>query len=478
MSELRPRPTGPDALIDALETALGAAALLRDPAEMAPYLADQRGWFTGRAPVVVSPASTAEVSTVLRLASEAGVTVVPQGGNTGLVGGSIPDESGGSIVLSLRRMNRVREVDPVDFTITVEAGCVLAEVQTAAREAGLLFPLSLAAEGSCRIGGNLATNAGGTAVLRYGNTRDLVLGLEVVLADGRIWEGLRRLRKDNTGYKLAQLFVGSEGTLGVITAAVLRLFPMPREVRTALLALRDPRDAGVVLEALRSATGDAVTSFEYMNRASVELALEQVAGNVDPFDRPHDHYLLVELSSARQGAGLLEALESVLAPILEDGGVVDAVLAQSGPQAEALWRIRETIPEAQRLAGAGLKHDVSVPLSRLPELLERGAPAMLAEVPGALVVAFGHFGDGNVHFNLNQPPGMGRAAFMARREAVEHAIYELVAELEGSFGAEHGIGRVKRAYLTRYRPAVEVEAMRRLKRALDPAGILNPGVML
>jgi len=471
-----PRGTGTvPSLAVRLVEALGEEHVLRGEEQVEPYLVDQRGWYRGRAALVVRPGSTQEVARAVALCREAGAGIVPQGGNTGLVGGSVPDDSGAQVVLSLSRLNRVRDIDPIDFTMTVEAGCILAQVQQAAEQAGMLFPLSLAAEGSCQIGGNLSSNAGGTAVLHYGNARDLVLGLEVVLADGRIWNGLRRLRKDNTGYKLSQLFVGSEGTLGIITAAVLKLFPKPREVHTSMIAVRDPAAGLTLLERLRAATGDAVTTFEYVNRPSLALAVAWVEGNRDPFESVHDHYLLVEISGGVGDAALRGALESVLAEAFEDGGVVDAVIAESSAQAQALWRLRETVPEAQKRASASIKHDISVPVSRVPELLERGSALMRETLPDVVVVAFGHVGDGNIHFNANAPPGADAAPFLAARESIHRRMYALVHELDGSFSAEHGVGQLKRDQMREFRPAEELDLMRRIKAALDPDGILNPG---
>ena len=465
----------PDALLQRLTGIVGEAACLRDPGDMAAYAVDQREVYHGVPLAVVRPGSVEEVSQVVAACAAAGVSVVPQGGNTGLCGGSTPDADGRQVVLSLARMNRVRDLDARDFTITVEAGCVLADVQAAAEAAGLLFPLSLAAEGTCQIGGNLATNAGGTAVLRYGNARDLVLGLEVVLADGRIWNGLRRLRKDNTGYKLHQLFVGSEGTLGIITAAVLKLFPRPREVHTAMLAVRDPGAALGVLERLRGASGDAVTTFEYVNRSSLALAVDWVEGNRDPFAERHAHYVLAEVAGGSEAGGLRGALEQVLGEAYEAGEVIDAVIAESSAQAGALWRLRETIPEAQKRASASIKHDISVPVSRVPELLDRGTALMREEVPDVVVVAFGHLGDGNIHFNANARPGADPEGFLAARERVHRRMYALVGELDGSFSAEHGIGQLKLDQMREFRPPVELELMQRIKAALDPQGTLNPG---
>ena len=462
-------------LVARLRAATAPAAVITEPADIAPYLHDQRGIYRAVSPVVVRPGSTAEVADVVRLCREAGVGIVPQGGNTGLVGGSIPDESGRQIVLSLSRMKQVRRIDPLNFTMIAEAGCVLADIQAAADEAGLLFPLSLASEGSCQIGGNLSTNAGGTAVLRYGNARDLVLGLEVVLADGEVWNGLRTLRKDNTGYDLKQLFLGSEGTLGIITAAALKLFPRPAERVTAIAAIAGPRAATELLGHLRDAHGDAVTTYEYMERTCIDFVLRQIPGTREPLATRYDHYLLVELSATRADDGLRIRFEETLAAAFDRGWVLDAALAASGAQAADFWRIRESIPEATKTAGAGLKHDVAVALTDVPSFLEAAIPAVRRLVPTAHVVAFGHLGDGNLHFNLNQPDDLSPEGFLAHRDAVSAVVHDLVVGMNGSFSAEHGIGRMKREALARYKSPVEVALMRRLKRALDPDGVLNPG---
>lgn len=468
----------PTQLVSRLAEIVGEDSCLRNWPEMAVYAIDERQLFEGRPLAVVRPRDTEQVAAIVRECARAGVGVVPQGGNTGLCGGSVPDGSGTQVVLSLSRLNRVRELDTKNFTMTVEAGCVLADVQAAALQRDLLFPLSLAAEGTCQIGGNLATNAGGTAVLRYGNTRDLVLGLEVVLADGRIWNGLRRLRKDNTGYKLSQLFVGSEGTLGIITAAVLKLYPRPRELHTCMIAIRDPDAAVSLLDRLRVASGDAVSTFEYINRPSFELAIDWVEGNRDPFDSAHDHYVLAELSGGSEEGRLLEAFESVLEQALESGEVMDAVMAQNTAQAQALWKIRETIPEAQKRASESIKHDISVPVSSIAELLARGGAMMKELVDDVVVVAFGHIGDGNIHFNANQRPNTSADAFLQAREEIHRRMYDLVSELDGSFSAEHGVGQMKVAQMTQFRPDVELDVMRKIKAALDPAGVLNPGKVL
>jgi len=470
----------PSKVIDRLKAAAGNGGFIDDPDAIEPYVTDERDLYHGVTPLVLRPATTAAVAEIVTICAAAGVGVVPQGGNTGYCGGSVPrpgdDAGGGEIVLSLARLNRVRAVDAANHTLTVEAGCVLADVQAAADDAGLMFPLSLGAEGSCQIGGNLSTNAGGVQVLRYGNARDLVLGLEVVLPDGRVLEALRGLRKDNAGYDLKQLFLGAEGTLGVITAAVLKLYPKPRETATAMVALADAAAATALLARLRAASGDAVSSFEYLNRACLELVVEYIAGARDPFARPYADYAVVELAG---GDGTAEIAEAALGEAIEAGEAADAVVAASVGQAAALWRLRELIPEAQKRAGGSIKHDVAVPLSRIPEFLARGAAAALKAVPGARIVAFGHIGDGNIHFNLSPPAvtsqGGDVAAFLAQADAVERPIHDLAVALGGSFSAEHGIGVLKKPEMARYKSAVELDLMRTLKRALDPNGIMNPG---
>jgi len=458
-----------------LAAIVGPAHVLTAAADLAPYLGEERGLYRGSALAAVRPGSTAETAAVVAACAKAGAAVVPQGGNTGLCGGGVPDD--GAVVVSTERLTRIRAVDAVDFTLTAEAGCVLAGLQDAAAGAGCLFPLSLGSEGSCRIGGNLSTNAGGVGVLRYGNARDLVLGLEVVLPDGRVWDGLRLLRKDNTGYDLKHLFIGAEGTLGIITACVVKLFPAPREIETALVALPDPQAGLAVLAAARRASGDAVTACELVPRIGLELGMAHVPGVRDPFDRPHPWYLLVELSSSRPG-GLRMALEEVLAGAIEAGSARDAVLAESGDQRKALWRIREGVPEAQKKEGGSIKHDVAVATSRVPELIARCTPAVEAALPGVRVVAFGHMGDGNIHFNLTQPPGADKAAFLGQWERMNRIVHDIVADMGGSVSAEHGIGRLKRAEMARYKSQVELDLMRAVKTAFDPAGRMNPGKVL
>jgi FAD/FMN-containing dehydrogenase len=462
-------------LTETLAAIVGAGNVLTAPADLAAYLVEERGLYRGSAQAVVRPGTTEEVAAVVTACAKAGIALVPQGGNTGLCGGGVP--TGDAVVVSTERLSRIRAVDAVDFTLTAEAGCVLATLQEAAAGVGCLFPLSLGAEGSCRIGGNLSTNAGGVGVLRYGNTRDLVLGLEVVLPDGRVWNGLKRLRKDNTGYDLKHLFIGAEGTLGIITACVVKLFPAPREVETALVALPDPDSALAILAAARRASGDAVTACELVPRIGLELGLAHVAGVRDPFARPYPWYLLVELSSSRPG-GLREALEGVLAQALESGTALDAVLAQSGDQRKALWRIREGVPEAQKKEGGSIKHDVAVATSQVPDLIRRCTPAVEAAMPGIRVVAFGHIGDGNIHFNLTQPVGADKATFLGAWEGMNRIVHDIVADMGGSVSAEHGIGLLKRAEMARYKAEVELDLMRRIKAVIDPDGRMNPGKIL
>ncbi len=463
------------ALVDAIAKAVGSKGLITDPGEMAPHLEELRGRYRGAALALVKPASTAEVAEVVGLAAAAKMPVVPQGGNTGLVGGQVPPEHGRALLVNLSRMNRIRRLDPVDSTITVEAGCLLASVQAAAAKAERLFPLSLAAEGSCQIGGNLSTNAGGIHVLRYGNMRELVLGLEVVLPDGRVWDGLRRLRKDNTGYDLKQLFIGAEGTLGIITTAVLRLFPAPAQKATAFIGLAQVEHAMAILERARALAGDQLDCVELMPRLGLEFTLRHIPDTTDPLSDPHPWYLLLELASGKAGDHLAETLEALLAEAYDDGLIGDAALAASAAQTAAFWRLREGMSEAQKPEGGSIKHDISVPVSRIPEFLARAIPLVEEMVPGVRPVPFGHLGDGNLHFNLTQPAGGDREAFLARWEEVNRAVHELVMELGGSISAEHGIGRMKVEEMKHFKSAVEIELMARVKAALDPDNLMNPG---
>jgi FAD/FMN-containing dehydrogenase len=463
-------PSSPSpAAIARLKAIVGPGGFLEDPDELAPHLVEWRGRHRGRTPLLLRPSTTAEVAAIVRACDEAEIGLVPQGGNTGLVGGQIPRPEGAEILVSLARLARVRAINPIDNSITVEAGCTLAAVQAAAAEAGRLFPLSLASEGSCQIGGNLSTNAGGVHVLRYGNARDLVLGLEVVTADGAVWDGLRALRKDNTGYDLKHLFLGAEGTLGIITAAVLKLFPRHRHVETFFAAVPTVEAAVALLSAVRVATDDAVLAFELVPRIGVELVTRHVPGTTDPLGAPSPWYVLADLTTPRPIA------EQALAAALEGGLVTDAVLADAPAHAAALWRLRESLSEAQKPEGGSIKHDVSVPVSRIPAFLARALPIVEALVPGVRPVPFGHLGDGNLHFNLTQPVAASKEAFLARWAEVNEAVHDVVAALGGSISAEHGIGVAKREEIRRYKSPIEIALMRRIKEALDPKGIMNPG---
>jgi FAD/FMN-containing dehydrogenase len=461
-------------LLATLKAVVGEANVLTSEADVAPYVTDWRERYRGRARAVARPGSTDEVAAVVRCCAGHGVPVVPQGGNTGLCGGATPHMAGDEVVLALTRLNRVRSIDADNATMTVEAGVPLARVQEAAAGAEMLFPLSLASEGSCAIGGNLSTNAGGTAVLRYGNARELVLGLEVVLADGEIWDGLRGLRKDNTGYDLKQLFLGSEGTLGIITAAVLKLFPRPRTSATAWVAVADVAAAVALLRALRQALGDRLTGFELVSGACIGLARAQFPALPDPLPG-HPWYVLVQADDAAAHSPLGGEIEAALAQAIEAKIAVEAVLAGSQAQAAGLWALREHIPDAQKREGPNIKHDIGVPIARIPAFLARAQSALDAAFPGVRYVVFGHLGDGNLHYNLSAPPGAAAAAFLEMTTKANRVVYDLVTELGGSFSAEHGIGQMKRDAMVRYKAPIELELMRRIKRALDPHATLNPG---
>ena len=446
------------------------------PSEAEPYFHEQRGLYHGAALAVLRPASTEEVARVVQLCAASRIPIYPQGGNTGLCGGAVAKPDG--VLLSLGRMNRVRAIDPLNFTITVEAGCVLAEVQRAAEAADRLFPLSLGAEGSCQIGGNLSTNAGGINVLRYGNARELTLGLEVVLADGRVWNGLKGLRKDNTGYDLKQLFIGAEGTLGIITAATLKLFPRPREVETAFLGLKRVEDVMELFARARAASGDQLTGFELLNRLGFDNALQHGSNLRDPLKGKHDWYALLEVSSSQPGANLRQAMEKLLEDAMQRGLVQDGAIAESQAQRQELWRIRAALAEVQDRLGGSIKHDVSVPVSRVAEFIRQANAAVTALLPGIRPYPFGHVGDGNIHYNLAQPPGADKTVFLKRWAEFNRVVHDIVVGLGGSISAEHGIGLVRRDELARYAAPVELEMMRRVKAALDPLGIMNPGKVL
>ena len=441
------------------------------------FLVDERRLYCGKAALIVQPATVDECARVLAICNEAGLGVVPQGGNTGYCGGATPFDAERHVLVSTSRLRRIREVDPVGFTLTAEAGVVLADAQAAAAEHGLLFPLSMGSEGSCQIGGNVSTNAGGLAVLRYGTMRDLVLGLEVVLPSGQVLSELKGLRKDNTGYDLKSLFVGAEGTLGLVTAAVLKLFPMPAVRETAWVAVSGPAAACALLGRARRESGDRVVSAEYVSRESLELVLIHVAGARDPLDAAYPHYLLLELASSDADGTLRNALERILAGGMESGDVIDGVIAESGPQRDALWALRERVPEAERVDGS-VKHDVSVRISDVPKFLELAAAELPLIAPHRVSV-YGHIGDGNLHYNLLPPPGSTIDEFRERSaDALSRAVHDLAARLGGSFSAEHGVGVLKARELERYRSPEALVLMRTMKRALDPKGIMNPGKVL
>jgi len=457
---------------------LDDAGLITDPARTAPMLRDHRALYRGHALAVVAPADTAAVARVVAFCNQHRIGVVPQGGNTSYCGGATPDASGSQVLLSLARLNRVRGVDRANYTLVAEAGCILAKLQATAAEADRYLPLSLGSEGSCMLGGNLSTNAGGLNVIRYGMARELVLGLEVVLADGRVMDTLGGLRKDNTGYDVKSLFLGAEGTLGIITAACLKLYPALRSRATAFVALRDPEAAVSLLGALRAASGDCVSSFELIPRIGVELTLRHIPGVVEPLDTPSDWYALCELSTSRAAEPLEALLEKTLAGAHESGAVLNASIALSERERDAFWRLRESIPEAQRKDGASLKHDISVPVSQVPRFIDVAGGWVARHVPQGVLVAYGHLGDGNLHFNINQKPGAEAIQLQAVEQQARRAIHDLVKEFGGSFSAEHGIGQLKIFELERYAPPVELDVMRTLKKALDPNGIMNPGKVL
>jgi D-lactate dehydrogenase (cytochrome) len=465
-------------LLDRLRSIVGPQGFFDQPFDVAPYTVDHRKLYQGATPLVLRPDSTAQVAAILKACNEARVGVVPVGGNTSYCGGATPSEDGSQIVLSMARLRRVRAVDPHNYTMIAEAGCVLADVQAAAAAADRLFPLSLGSEGSCQLGGNLSTNAGGTAVLRYGMMRDLVLGLEVVLPDGRVLDALKSLRKDNTGYDVRDLFIGAEGTLGVITAAALKLFSRPATLVTVLAAVPDPQAAVALLSRLRAATGDLVSTFELIPRIGIELVTRHIPNTSDPFEERYDWYVLVEIGGGRHARGLRDAIEGELETALGANEILNAVFAESDAQREALWRLRETIPEAQRLDGASIKHDVSVTTTELPRFIAEGSAAILDIAPRGRIVCYGHLGDGNLHFNVNQAHDQPTDEFLALAPRIHRAIHDLIARYGGSFSAEHGIGRLKREELAHYKDPVALEVMRSIKRALDPNGIMNPGKVL
>jgi len=463
------------ALLSHFAAIVGDKYAITDPSAQAPYLVELRDLFRGHSPMVLRPGSVAEVSAILKLANETGTAIVPQGGNTGLVGGQIPHHN--EIVLSLNRLDRIREVDPTSYTITCEAGVTLRRAREAAAAVDRLYPQLLPSEGTCTIGGNLSTNAGGTAAIAHGIARAHALGLEVVLADGRVLNNLNKLKKDNTGYDLKNLFIGAEGTLGVITAAVLRLVPRPRSVETTFAGVASAEAALELLVIAQERTGGDVTSFEIMTREGIELVLRYGQGCRDPLASPHAWYVLMELSS-QQREGLREALEAVLAEGLERGLIHDATIAESLEQARAFWRVREMFGEVQRFAGGSIKHDISVPVAAVPDFIKEAGAAVTALISGARPLPFGHLGDGNIHYNVNQPVGADKEEFLKRWDDVNATVFAVVKKYGGSISAEHGVGVMKRDLLPTVKDPVALDLMRNLKRLLDPNGILNPGKVL
>lgn len=465
------------ALLQIIESIVGPRGLLRGN-DTAAYAQDWRRLYDGTTPAVIRPADTQQLAAVVRACADAAAALVPQGGNTSMVGGGVPRENAQDLVLSLSRMTRIRELDTEDMTLTIEAGATWRAAQDAAADAGCLLPLSISSEGTAQVGGILSANAGGNNTVRHGNARDLVLGLEAVLPDGQIWHGLRKLRKDNTGYCLRQLLVGAEGTLGVITAAVLRLAPRPTEIQVALCAVPDVAAACALFRRFQQSDPAAIQAFEYMSGAGMGFVLQHIPGALLPLANPAAHYALVELATPRADARLRDCLESVLAQALDDGLVLDAAIAESETQRQAIWKLREEHAEAQKREGASVKNDVSVPVSRVPALIERASAACEALIPGIRPVPFGHLGDGNIHMNLEQPEAMDPAAFLARDHDIMDTVNAIVRDLGGSFSAEHGIGQLKTYMMPEWRGGAELDAMRRIKAALDPLGIMNPGKVL
>ena len=459
-------------LLNQFAAIVGEKHAIRDVAGMVGYMTEWREIWVGKSPLVMRPGSTEEVSRILKLASETGTAIVPQSGNTGLVGGQIPFESGEELLLSLDRMTKILNVDAPDSTMTVQAGATLKSVQDAANEAGRLFPLSLASEGSCRIGGNLSTNAGGLNVLAYGNARDLCLGLEVVLPDGRIWNGLRRLRKDNTGYDLKNLFIGAEGTLGVITAAVLKLYPKPRTHETAFIAVTSPQAAVDLLSLAKEMSGNRVVAFELLPRIAMDFTVKHM-GVSNPLAEFSPWYALSELADPPAGS-----FEAILEEAMARGLVTDATVAQSEAQRQALWAIRELMPESQKFEGGSIKHDVSVPVSRIPQFIVEATKAVENFMPQARVMSFGHMGDGNLHFNVSQPLGMDKKTYLDQWNEMNAVVFDVVLKFDGSVSAEHGIGRLKKHQMAEIKSTVELQMMRDLKKLFDPGNIMNPGKVL
>ena len=464
-------------ILDQLKGIVGLGNYIDDALKMDSYLTDWRNQFQGLSPLILKPADCNMVSKILVLCNKYHIAVVPQGGNTGLVGGSIPSNSGTEIIISLEKMNKILDIDPINYTMTLEAGCILSEVQDAALNANRMFPLSLAAEGSCQIGGNLSTNAGGTAVLHYGNAKELVLGLEVVLADGSIVNSLKRLRKDNTGYDLKQLFLGSEGTLGIITKAVIKLFPIPTNKVTSIVAVASLDLMIDLLVKLRERTGDSISAFEYIDGACIDLLSNQ-SDIKDIFNKKYEHYALVELSSSRHNEDLKLLLEDSITSSILDESVINAVIASNETQAAEFWKLRETLPGLLKSIGEPITFDISVPISSLPKLIEEAKKVCNIICQDSRVFIFGHVGDGNIHYYFFQSSEVSKEEFQAMKNEIKTSIYQITAELDGSFSAEHGIGLAKKQELKDFSSEVEIELMKIIKKSLDPNNIMNPGKVL
>lgn len=466
------------ALLDRFVGIVGERHALRQAADIAPYVTERRGRYPGISPLVLRPGSVDEVSRIMKLATETRTAIVPQGGNTGLVGAQVPDLSGTQVILSLSRLNRIREIDTQSNTVTVEAGLILEKLHEAADAADRLFPLSLGSQGSCEIGGNLSSNAGGTGVLAYGNARELCLGVEVVLPTGEVFDDLRKLKKDNTGYDLKDLFIGAEGTLGVITAAVLKLFPKPKGTEVAWVGLSSPQAALDLFGRATEQAGSGLTAFELISDMVLGFAVRNVPGTPQPLESEWPWHVLIEISSGRSAGDARQTMEEVLTAGFEAGVVGDAVIAANLAQASAFWRLRESLSDAQRPEGGSIKHDISVPVALIPSFIERGAVAVKAISPEARIACFGHMGDGNLHYNISQPAGADTEAFLDLYPVMNKAVHDIVREMNGSISAEHGIGKMKRDELIATTQPIAIDLMRRVKAAFDPAGIMNPGKVI
>ena len=460
-----------------LKNTLGPKGWIEDKEIIEPYLLEERGLFRGESSLLLKPKNTEEVSKILKLCNEYNIKVVPQGGRTGLCGGTIPSENGQEIMLSLERMNKIKDLNEANFTITVDAGCILNNIQNIADEKNFLFPLSLASEGSCTIGGNLSTNAGGINVLRYGMARDLVLGIEVVLANGEIWSNLTSLRKDNRGYDLKQLFIGSEGTLGIITSAVLKLFPAPRNIETALFAIPNTDAAIELLGLARNASADLLNAYELVSRIGMEMVIKHIPGAKEPIKDKYEWYVLIEFSSSSKN-NLRQQMEDLFELALNKKIVFDGVIAESTQQRKELWVLRDGLNEAQKPEGGSIKHDISVPINNVSKFIDNASKCVEKFIPSSRVVAFGHIGDGNIHFNISQPLKQDKNEFLNKWNDVNKLVFDIVESLNGSFSAEHGIGKLKRKELQTYNPKIEIDLMKSIKSTFDPNNILNPGKVL